>query len=55
MIKLHDIRYVRVGTCDLAAANRHARELLYQPRRFPRTDSSFCLWGSAPDIAEFRT
>jgi 2,3-dihydroxy-p-cumate/2,3-dihydroxybenzoate 3,4-dioxygenase len=27
----------------------------YQPRQFPRDNSSFCMWGSVPDIAEFRT
>jgi len=26
----------------------------YQPRQFPATDSSFCMWGSKPDIAEFK-
>lgn len=30
-------------------------EPLYQPRQFPRANSSFCMWGSVPDIAEFRT
>lgn len=29
-------------------------EAAYQPRQFPRENRSFCLWGSAPDIAEFR-
>ena len=27
----------------------------YQPRQFPRANESFCMWGSVPDIAEFRT
>jgi 2,3-dihydroxy-p-cumate/2,3-dihydroxybenzoate 3,4-dioxygenase len=27
----------------------------YQPRQFPLTPSSFCMWGSKPDIPEFRT
>jgi 2,3-dihydroxy-p-cumate/2,3-dihydroxybenzoate 3,4-dioxygenase len=27
----------------------------YQPRQFPFTPSSFCTWGSRPDIAEFKT
>ncbi len=29
-------------------------EASYQPRQFPRANSSFCMWGSVPDIAEFR-
>jgi 2,3-dihydroxy-p-cumate/2,3-dihydroxybenzoate 3,4-dioxygenase len=29
-------------------------ELSYQPRQFPRGNESFCMWGAAPDIAEFR-
>lgn len=29
-------------------------ELNYQPRQFPRVNESFCMWGSVPDIAEFR-
>jgi 2,3-dihydroxy-p-cumate/2,3-dihydroxybenzoate 3,4-dioxygenase len=29
-------------------------EATYQPRQFPRANSSFCMWGSVPDIAEFR-
>lgn len=32
-----------------------ADEPLYQPRQFPRDNSSFCMWGSVPDIPEFRT
>ncbi|MBC8058911.1 MAG: VOC family protein [Rhizobiales bacterium] len=31
-----------------------AEEPNYQPRQFPRTNSSFCAWGAVPDIAEFR-
>jgi 2,3-dihydroxy-p-cumate/2,3-dihydroxybenzoate 3,4-dioxygenase len=27
----------------------------WQPRQFPRRNESFCMWGSVPDIAEFRT
>ncbi len=27
----------------------------YQPRQFPFEPSSFCMWGSRPDIPEFRT
>lgn len=30
-------------------------EKTYQPRQFPFEPSSFCMWGSRPDIAEFRT
>jgi 2,3-dihydroxy-p-cumate/2,3-dihydroxybenzoate 3,4-dioxygenase len=26
----------------------------YQPRQFPPTNESFCMWGAVPDIAEFR-
>lgn len=29
-------------------------EANYRPRQFPATPSSFCMWGSLPDIAEFR-
>ncbi|HEY4238358.1 MAG TPA: VOC family protein [Kofleriaceae bacterium] len=29
-------------------------EASYEPRRFPKTASSFCMWGSKPDIEEFR-
>ena len=38
------------GVRHIAAAD----EPFYQPRQFPRTNESFCLWGSVPDIAEFR-
>ncbi len=31
-----------------------ADEATYQPRQFPRANESFCMWGSVPDIAEFR-
>jgi 2,3-dihydroxy-p-cumate/2,3-dihydroxybenzoate 3,4-dioxygenase len=27
----------------------------HQPRQFPFEPSSFCMWGSRPDIAEFKT
>ena len=27
----------------------------YRPRQFPATPSGFCMWGSKPDIPEFRT
>ncbi|WP_028604605.1 VOC family protein [Ottowia thiooxydans] len=26
----------------------------YQPRQFPMADTSFCMWGSKPDIPEFK-
>ena len=29
-------------------------ERTYVPRQFPRAASSFCMWGSEPDIPEFR-
>ena len=29
-------------------------EATYRPRQFPAVPSSFCMWGSKPDIAEFR-
>jgi 2,3-dihydroxy-p-cumate/2,3-dihydroxybenzoate 3,4-dioxygenase len=29
-------------------------EANYRPRQFPFEPGSFCLWGSKPDIAEFR-
>lgn len=31
------------------------RDEAYQPRKFPFEATSFCMWGSRPDIAEFRT
>lgn len=30
-------------------------EKTYIPRQFPMVESSFCMWGSVPDIPEFRT
>ena len=30
------------------------QEASYQPRQFPMASTSFCLWGSKPDIAEFQ-
>lgn len=30
-------------------------EKTYVPRSFPKEPSSFCMWGSEPDIPEFRT
>ena len=30
-------------------------EKTYVPRQFPMKPSSFCMWGSEPDIPEFRT
>ena len=30
-------------------------ESTYQPRQFPFAPESFCMWGSRPDIPEFRT
>jgi 2,3-dihydroxy-p-cumate/2,3-dihydroxybenzoate 3,4-dioxygenase len=30
-------------------------EPAYRPRSFPAVPSSFCMWGSKPDIAEFKT
>lgn len=30
-------------------------ETTYQPRQFPFAPESFCMWGSKPDIAEFRS
>lgn len=29
-------------------------EKSYVPRQFPKAESSFCMWGSVPDIPEFR-
>ena len=26
----------------------------YRPRQFPLHPTSFCMWGSKPDIAEFK-
>jgi 2,3-dihydroxy-p-cumate/2,3-dihydroxybenzoate 3,4-dioxygenase len=33
---------------------RPEEEAAYRPRQFPFEASSFCMWGSRPDIAEFR-
>ena len=33
---------------------RSEDDATYQPRQFPRANESFCMWGSTPDIAEFR-
>lgn len=38
------------GVRHIAAAD----EATYRPRQFPLEPSSFCLWGSRPDIPEFR-
>jgi 2,3-dihydroxy-p-cumate/2,3-dihydroxybenzoate 3,4-dioxygenase len=29
-------------------------EASYRPRQFPFAPESFCMWGSKPDIPEFR-
>lgn len=29
-------------------------EVGYQPRQFPQSNESFCMWGAVPNIAEFR-
>jgi 2,3-dihydroxy-p-cumate/2,3-dihydroxybenzoate 3,4-dioxygenase len=30
------------------------QEATYQPRQFPMANTSFCMWGSKPDIPEFK-
>jgi 2,3-dihydroxy-p-cumate/2,3-dihydroxybenzoate 3,4-dioxygenase len=30
------------------------QEADYQPRQFPMDTTSFCMWGSKPDIPEFK-
>ena len=30
------------------------QEADYRPRQFPALPSSFCMWGSMPDIPEFK-
>jgi 2,3-dihydroxy-p-cumate/2,3-dihydroxybenzoate 3,4-dioxygenase len=30
-------------------------EATYRPRQFPFSPESFCMWGSKPDIPEFRS
>jgi 2,3-dihydroxy-p-cumate/2,3-dihydroxybenzoate 3,4-dioxygenase len=30
-------------------------EATWRPRQYPFTPESFCMWGSKPDIPEFRT
>jgi 2,3-dihydroxy-p-cumate/2,3-dihydroxybenzoate 3,4-dioxygenase len=30
-------------------------EAAHRPRQFPFAASSFCMWGSKPDIPEFRS
>jgi hypothetical protein len=59
MILLRDNRYVRLGTRDLEYSTgvrliRKEEEENYRPRQFPFEASSFCMWGSRPDIPEFR-
>jgi 2,3-dihydroxy-p-cumate/2,3-dihydroxybenzoate 3,4-dioxygenase len=34
---------------------RHEDEATYRPRQFPFDASSFCMWGSKPDIPEFKS
>lgn len=29
-------------------------EANYKPRQFPRSNESFCMWGSVPDLADFK-
>jgi len=38
------------GVCHIAPED----EAGYRPRQFPAVPSSFCMWGSLPDIPEFR-
>lgn len=41
---------------EYSSGVRHIEdETGYEPRRFPFASSSFCMWGSKPDIPEFRS
>lgn len=49
MISLHDIRHLRLGSANLAAATRIAG-----PRQLPFAPDSFRKWVARPDIPEFK-
>jgi 2,3-dihydroxy-p-cumate/2,3-dihydroxybenzoate 3,4-dioxygenase len=39
---------------EYSSGVRNITDDSYQPRQFPFEPSSFCMWGSRPDIAEFK-
>jgi 2,3-dihydroxy-p-cumate/2,3-dihydroxybenzoate 3,4-dioxygenase len=45
-------------TYEYSSGVRHIsaeEEAGYRPRQFPAVPTSYCCWGSKPDIAEFRS
>jgi hypothetical protein len=55
----HDRRETRRSVLDARLPSTGVRsitdEATDQPRQFPFAPSSFCMWGSTPDIPEFKT
>ena len=41
-------------SCGVRTITKADEEAGYRPRQFPFEPRSFCMWGSKPDIAEFR-
>jgi 2,3-dihydroxy-p-cumate/2,3-dihydroxybenzoate 3,4-dioxygenase len=41
-------------SCGVRTITKADEEAGYRPRQFPLEPSSFCMWGSRPDIAEFK-
>lgn len=39
---------------EYSSGVRHITDPDYQPRQFPFSTESFCMWGALPDIAEFK-
>ena len=53
---VHQGRVYQLGAGSGAPAGvRNVTDPDEQPRQFPFAPSSFCMWGSRPDIPEFRT
>jgi 2,3-dihydroxy-p-cumate/2,3-dihydroxybenzoate 3,4-dioxygenase len=42
-------------SCGVRSITREDEAAGYRPRQFPFTPAGFCMWGSKPDIPEFRT
>ena len=41
-------------SCGVRTITKADEEAGYRPRQFPLEPTSFCMWGSRPDIAEFK-